>query len=139
MENIKKNWYRYVVEYVGITIGTIIMALSIDLFLEPNTIAPGGVTGLAIVIKKITGIDVAITNLSIDIPLFIFGLIVLGKAFGAKTLYGTLSLSFFIKVLPKGSLVDELLLAAVFGGVLMGIGLGIYHFVFKFSIPHYYT
>ncbi|KGG80513.1 membrane protein [Caloranaerobacter azorensis H53214] len=125
MENIKKNWYRYVVEYVGITIGTIIMALSIDLFLEPNTIAPGGVTGLAIVIKKITGIDVAITNLSIDIPLFIFGLIVLGKAFGAKTLYGTLSLSFFIKVLPKGSLVDELLLAAVFGGVLMGIGLGI--------------
>ncbi|SHH51181.1 Uncharacterized membrane-anchored protein YitT, contains DUF161 and DUF2179 domains [Caloranaerobacter azorensis DSM 13643] len=130
MENIKKNWYRYVVEYVGITIGTIIMALSLNLFLEPNTIAPGGVTGLAIVIKKIIGIDVAITNLAINVPLFIFGLIVLGKAFGAKTLYGTFALSFFIRILPSGNLVNELLLAAVFGGVLMGIGLGI---VFRFG------
>ncbi|WP_427340377.1 YitT family protein [Caloranaerobacter sp. DY30410] len=130
MEGIKKNWYRYVVEYIGITIGTIIMALSLNLFLEPNTIAPGGVTGLAIVIKKIVGIDVDITNLAINIPLFIFGLIVLGKAFGAKTLYGTLALSFFIRTLPNGNLVNELLLAAIFGGVLMGIGLGI---VFRFG------
>ncbi|WP_069648888.1 YitT family protein [Caloranaerobacter ferrireducens] len=130
MESIKKNWYRYVVEYIGITIGTIIMALSLNLFLEPNTIAPGGVTGLAIVIKKIVGIDVDITNLAINIPLFIFGLIVLGKAFGAKTLYGTFALSFFIRILPNGNLVNELLLAAIFGGVLMGIGLGI---VFRFG------
>ncbi|KPU26700.1 membrane protein [Caloranaerobacter sp. TR13] len=130
MENIKKNWYRYIVEYIGITIGTIIMALSLNLFLEPNTIAPGGVTGLAIVIKKIIGIDVDITNLIINIPLFIFGLIVLGKAFGAKTLYGTFALSFFIRILPNGNLVNELLLAAIFGGVLMGIGLGI---VFRFG------
>lgn len=130
MESIKKNWYRYVVEYIGITIGTIIMALSLNLFLEPNTIAPGGVTGLAIVIKKIAGIDVDITNLAINIPLFIFGLAALGKAFGAKTLYGTFALSFFIRILPNENLVNELLLAVVFGGVLMGIGLGI---VFRFG------
>lgn len=130
MKSIKKNWYRYLIEYIGITIGTIIMALSLNLFLEPNTIAPGGVTGLAIVIKKIFGIDVAITNLAINIPLFIFGLIALGKAFGAKTLYGTFALSFFIGILPNGNLVNELLLAAIFGGVLMGIGLGI---VFRFG------
>lgn len=130
MTEVKKNWYKYIVEYIGITIGTIIMALSLNLFLEPNTIAPGGVTGLAIVIKKITGIDVDITNLVINIPLFIFGLVALGKAFGAKTLYGTFALSFFIRILPNESLVNELLLAVVFGGVLMGIGLGI---VFRFG------
>ncbi len=65
-------------------------------FLEPNTIAPpGGVTGFAIVVKKITNIPVYLTNLAINIPLFIVGIMILGKNFGWKTLYATALLSFF--------------------------------------------
>lgn len=125
---IQKKWYRELVSYIGIAFGVFIMSLSLNIFLEPNTIAPGGVTGLAIVIKKLTGMPVYLTNLIINIPLFIMGVIVLGKAFGIKTLFATMALSLFIKILPYEFVTRDLLLSSVFGGVLMGIGLGI---VFK--------
>lgn len=132
MKTTKKKWYNIVIDYIAITIGTVIMAVAINLFLDPNTIAPGGVTGLGIVIKKVTNglIPVEATNLIVNIPLFIGGVLILGKSFGAKTLYATLTLSFFIGILPQASATTDLLLAAVFGGVLIGIGLGI---VFKFG------
>jgi uncharacterized membrane-anchored protein YitT (DUF2179 family) len=91
-------------------------------------IAPGGVTGFAIVFKKITNIPIYITNLAINIPLFIIGIIVLGKNFGWKTLYCTLLLSFFLKIMPSKAVTEDLLLASIFGGVITGVGLGI---VFK--------
>jgi len=130
LDKIKKYWYRHFIEYVGVTIGTLIMAIAINIFLEPNTIAPGGVTGLGIVLQKLTNgfITVWATNLVVNIPLFIAGVMILGKSFGAKTLYGTLILSFFIAIIPDIGATQDLLLSAVFGGVILGIGLGI---VFK--------
>ncbi|MCT4619248.1 MAG: YitT family protein [Marinisporobacter sp.] len=120
-------------DYLLITIGTLIMAFAIVFFLGPNMIAPGGVTGLAIVIKKIVGIPIDITNLVINIPLFIIGLMILGKKFGAKTAYGTLTLSFFIRIIitilgENIAGTNDLLLASLYGGVMVGIGIG---FVFK--------
>ncbi len=130
MERIKKYWYSHIIEYIGVTLGTFIMAFAINFFLEPNTIAPGGVTGLGIVLQKITNglITVWATNLVVNIPLFIVGVMVLGKSFGAKTLYGTLVLSFFLWLIPSTNATHDLLLASVFGGVILGVGLGI---VFK--------
>ena len=120
-----EKWYKKFISYSGITIGVAIMAVSLNFFLEPNTIAPGGVTGLAIVIKKITGAPVYITNLVINIPLFILGMLMLGGIFGAKTLFATIGLSFFLKIVPYKVVTTDLLLSSIFGGVLMGIGLGI--------------
>lgn len=130
MEKVKKYWYRYFIEYAGVTLGTLIMAMAINLFLGPNTIAPGGVTGIGIVLQKLTNglITVWATNLIVNIPLFIAGVMLLGKSFGAKTLYGTLTLSFFLMIIPEMGATDDLLLSSVFGGVILGIGLGI---VFK--------
>ena len=127
---VQEKWYKTVISYAGIALGVFFMAVSLNFFLEPNTIAPGGVTGLAIIIKKITGVPVYITNLVINIPLFIIGILTLGKAFGAKTLYATVALSFFLKIVPYEVVTHDLLLASLFGGVLSGIGLGI---VFKFG------
>ncbi|WP_432665984.1 YitT family protein [Wukongibacter baidiensis] len=129
----KEKWFKVFLDYIGITLGTFLMALSLLMFLEPNTIAPGGVTGLAIVIQKVSGIPMDVTNLAINIPLFIIGLMVLGKAFGAKTAYGTASLSIFIRILivifgNNINATGDLLLASIFGGVAVGIGIGI---VFK--------
>lgn len=120
-------------DYLSITFGTFLMAASLVLFLEPNTIAPGGVTGLAIVIQKVSGIPIDVTNLVINIPLFIIGVITLGAAFGVKTVYGTFMLSFFIRILiiflgQNINVTQDLLLASIYGGVLMGIGIG---FVFR--------
>ena len=126
----RKNnkWYTNVISYIGIALGVFMMAVSLNFFLEPNTIAPGGVTGLAIVIKSIAGIPVYLTNLLINIPLFIIGVITLGKAFGVKTLFATVVLSFFMKIVPHEVVTQDLLLSSVFGGVLLGLGLGV---VFK--------
>ncbi|NLM03429.1 MAG: YitT family protein [Clostridiales bacterium] len=125
----KKEFYNVIIEYVGITIGCAMVAFSLNFFLEPHTIAPGGVTGLAIVIQKTIGIPIDLTNLIINIPLFILGLVVLGRTFGAKTAYATVMLSAFIRlfIILYSNLIitNDLLLSSIYGGVIMGVGLGI--------------
>lgn len=117
-------------EYAGMALGSALMAFALHFFLEPNTIAPGGVTGLAVVIQRMTGIPMDLTNLVINIPLFIAGIYVLGKAFGTKTAYATLMLSLFLRLFiivfgSRFTLTTDILLAAVYGGVSMGVGLGL--------------
>ncbi len=117
-------------EAIIINVGIILIALGLIWFLEPNTIAPGGVTGLAIVIERLMGIPIYLTNLMINIPLFIIGIFILGKSAGAKTAYGTLGLSFFLVVLDKIEFTNvpataDPLLASIFGGVIVGIGIGL--------------
>lgn len=124
----KGKGLKTLVTLVGIALGVFLLAIGLVLFLEPNTIAPGGVTGFAIVFKKVTGIPVYITNLAINIPLFIIGVIILGRNFGWKTLYATTLLSLFLKVIPAQAVTEDLLLSSIFGGLVTGIGLGI---VFK--------
>lgn len=116
--------------YILLAIGVLIMAISLQYFLEPNTIAPGGVTGFAVVINKLLNIPIYVTNLAINIPLFLIGLKTLGKSTAIKTVYSTLLLSFFLKILPPNILTRDIFLSTIFGGVLMGLGLGL---VFKFG------
>ncbi|WP_313756125.1 YitT family protein [Tissierella sp.] len=125
-----EKWYKTVYSYILISVGVFLMSIALDYFLAPNTIAPGGVTGFAVVIEKIVKVPIYITNLAINIPLFIFGAKILGKGTAIKTLYATILLSFFLKILPPIVLTHDLLLSAIFGGVLCGIGLGL---VFKFG------
>lgn len=117
-------------EALLINIGIILIALGLIWFLEPNTIAPGGVTGLAIVIERMIGVPIYLTNLMINIPLFIIGIMVLGKGTGLKTAYGTLGLSFFLVAFEKVEFTHvpataDPLLASIFGGVVVGIGIGL--------------
>lgn len=120
---------KKVIDYVSITAGTALLALSIYLFLSPNIIAPGGVTGLAVVIKKVFGYKIFITNLVMNIPLFLIGVFILGRDSGAKTAFGTLSLSFFLLYFetnfPGVFATNDILLASIFGGVLSGVGIGL--------------
>ena len=125
-----EKWYKFLFSYLVITIGVFIMAIGLNYFLAPNTIAPGGVTGFAIVFQKISKVPIYITNLVINIPLFILGAKALGKSSAIKTLYATLLLSLFLKFFPPIVLTHDLLLSSIFGGVLSGIGLGL---VFKFD------
>jgi len=125
----KNKRYSKFVEYIGITVGCALMGLGLVLFLQPNTIAPGGVTGLAIVIQTLTGVPIDITNLVINIPLFIAGILLLGGAFGMKTAYATIMLSVFIRIFNIFGngyiLTNDLLLSAIYGGVIMGTGIGL--------------
>lgn len=115
-----------VMNVIQLIVGSFVMAISFNLFLLPNAIASGGVSGISILIQRIWGIEPAITQWVINIPLFLVGLWLLGKRFALKTAFGTAILPLFI-LLTSGwdSPTDNPLLAAIYGGIGVGIGLGL--------------
>lgn len=113
-------------DYFAITIGSIITAIAYNWFIIPNNIAPGGVSGMATVVHQLIPIlPVGTLIIIINVPLFLVSWKELGLGFGLKSLVGTVVLSLVIDFLPIPAFIDDKLLASVFGGVLLGIGLGI--------------
>ena len=118
-------------EYVLITIGITLLALSIECFLAPNKIAAGGITGIAIIINNFSpNISIGILMLIMNIVLFIVAFIFIGSKFGAKTIYSSLSLSAIIWIMEKFYpnqfvITNNLFLASIFGTLISGIGMGI--------------
>lgn len=124
-----------------ITIGAFILAIGFVLFINPYNIVPGGVYGIAIVVHYLTqgvfsfwpeGIPVGFFGLILNIPLTILGIKVLGPRFGIKTVIGFILTSvfmdfgtYFIGENDPLGLKDEILLSCLFGGVLIGFGLGL--------------
>ncbi|SFR65065.1 YitT family protein [Anaeromicropila populeti] len=115
-----------------IIIGTFLMGATVNIIYEPMNMVPGGVSGLAIVIKQISegilpgGVPVWLTTAVINVPLFLFAYKIKGKKFFAKTLFATVSYTFALAVVPSYSIESmDNLLAALFGGVLSGTGLGL--------------
>ena len=127
--NIKNNWKEIIFEYFMIAIGSIIMSISLVLFLGPAKIAPGGASGLAIIVYNILDIPMGITMLILNIPLFLFGLKILGPKFGPRTFFSFTIVSIATDIMDKymnlKPATEEPLLAAIFGGVVIGMGLGI--------------
>ncbi|MCF7934537.1 MAG: YitT family protein [Spirochaetia bacterium] len=126
--------YRKIEEYLLITIGSAVTALALVLFLTPAKIAAGGVSGLAIILYHWYGWDPGLVIFILSIPIFVLGVKVFGGRFGLKSLYGTFALSLSVTLfgillgydglLSTGDRTD-LLLAALFGGLLSGIGVGV--------------
>ena len=121
------KWVRYVLEYLGVFVGVILTALSLVLFLVPNQIAAGGVSGLATVVFHTVGFPVGLTMLAINIPLFIFGTKELGLKIGIKTLFSIITMALTIDYLRPivTPVTADPFLAALYGGILGGIGIGI--------------
>lgn len=129
MSQIKSPILRFVYQYALITIGAFIYAVAISLFLDPNKLAPGGVSGLAIIINHYTSFSTGMMTLIINIPLMILGIWKFGLKFFVSTIVATTLGSIFIDVLaPIGAIADDRILCAVVGGALIGISLG---FIFK--------
>ncbi len=115
-----------------IFIGAVIMGLSYSLFIIPFHIVPGGVSGVAIILNYLLKTPVGITSIILNIPIFYMGVKILGRGVGIRTLVGMgasyLTIDFFYEILKIRNATDNELLAAIYGGVLLGLGLG---FVFK--------
>jgi len=111
--------------YISLTLGCLIMALGMNLFLIPNKIVAGGLSGIGTVLFHLFNIPVGMSVLVMNIPLFLTAWWLLGKSFGVKTFYATLMLSLFIDGTAFMSvLTDDLLLSSLMGGGLVGLGLG---------------
>lgn len=123
----KKN-KDILIQYIGLIIACMIMAVGLNMFLVPKTIAPGGLSGLSVVISKLTGFPVSNILFTISTPLLLFSVKILGKKDAIKTFIGMAILILSLKVtepLSTISLTDNTLLAAISGSILVGLSLGI--------------
>ena len=113
-------------EYVKITAGAVMMGIALSVFLVPFKIAPGGISGLATVIHYLSGIRVSILIPLINIPIFILGIMRLHSGFLLRSVYGTAVLSVAAEAAEGlAAPTSDPLLACVFGGGLMGVGISV--------------
>lgn len=136
MDSIKKQLsgksaLSIVVKYLIIVVGSLIFAASFQFFLYPNSIVSGGVTGIAQIINRLTGLPVGVLSIVMNVPLFIiawrhFGLDFIVSSFVAMTLF-----SVFVDVFAvlNIAVTDDAMLASIIGGVIKGIGLGMIYYV----------
>ncbi len=122
-QNLLKN--EHLASTVQIVLGCALGALAYPLFLVPNHIAPGGLTGLATVLNYLFHWPVGTTSLLMNIPLFIIGYRAMGRVFVIRSLVATVLFSVLIDLIPLPPMTQQPLLGAVFGGVLLGAGLGL--------------
>lgn len=113
------NWFTML-------LGTAIMAVAIKMVFDPVNLVTGGVSGVGIIVKELSGIPLWLTNTMLNIPLFLAAFFVKGWKFIRRTVVATVGLSFFLYVLPDINLgMDDIFLSALFGGVISGVGTGL--------------
>jgi uncharacterized membrane-anchored protein YitT (DUF2179 family) len=121
---------KWLINYSLILVGSFILASGFVLFITPYKIVPGGVYGIAIIIHYILGTPVGLTALTMDIPLTLIGIRVLGPRFGYKNIVGFVLTAFFVDGITylygnDPLVANEPLLSSIFGGVFLGLGLGL--------------
>ena len=124
----KNNFNSFIIEALGMIIGCILASIGLNMFFSPHTIAPGGLSGLSVVLSKISGLSVSMIMLMLGIPLVFFSIKILGKKDAVKTLIGMFLLSFCINLtspLSQVTVTNDVLLAAITGAIILGLGLGI--------------
>jgi len=146
----KNNLVFMLKDISGILFGSAIGGLGLSFFLIPFKVSPGGAAGISQIFYYLFNIPAGVMMLMINIPLFVTGVLIFGKMFGIKTLWGILSLSFFTDFFASSrftgslflkdfifrinaqsvSFTDQVFLAVVAGGLLLGVGVG---FVIKFN------
>ena len=128
-DEVMKRTFQYrkilIPAYGQIILGCIIGAAAYPTFLIPNRIAPGGLTGIATILNHLFHIPVGTASLMLNIPLFLIGYRTMGKIFAFRSLVATLLFSALIDLLPLPVISEDPLLGTLFGGVLLGIGLGL--------------
>ena len=128
MYNVYKMKFSY---FLLIIVGTAGVAFAVQCMYDPCGLVTGGFSGIAIIIKSLTehiipgGVPLWLTNLLLNIPVFIVAYIKMGKRFIGRTLFGTVMLSVWLYILPVIDLAQgDMLLVALFGGIFSGAGMG---------------
>lgn len=113
------------IAYVQIVLGCMIGGAAYPLFLVPNNIAPGGLTGVATILNYLFHTPVGMTSMLMNIPLFIIGYKAMGRVFVWRSLVATVLFSFAIDLIQVPAMTVDPLLGTLYGGLLLGVGLGL--------------
>lgn len=113
---------KLLTEIIGTIIGSFIMAVGVSLFLLPNQLSSGGISGIATITYYLLNIPMGTMIILINVPLFVIAIYKIGKSFFVKSLIGTVSLSIFIDFLDKlEPLTEDRFLACIYGGIVIGL------------------
>lgn len=121
MNNRGKGW----LQWASLAAGIVLTAVPFPLFFIPNDIAPGGITGIGTLLHSLTGFPVGMMSVLLNIPLFLISWKRMGTGFAVKSLLSMIAMSAIIDYLPIGAVTSDPVLASVFGGVIMGAGIGL--------------
>ena len=122
----KRKISLYLRKYLYLFIGAIITAVGLEIFLIPNNIIDGGVVGIAIMLSAVTGLPFGMFLIVINLPFLFLGYKYIGKHFAIATTFSVICLSFWSNIfLPVLPVTNDFFLAAVFGGIITGAGVGI--------------
>jgi uncharacterized membrane-anchored protein YitT (DUF2179 family) len=124
----KNDIIQTIIDYIVIAIGAFIFSFGIAMFTSPNNIAPGGVSGIGTMLNHLFNIPIGSVIIAVNIPLFIFSFKKFGRSFFKISLFATFLTSSLIDILPfilEKHYIYSPLLASIFGGVSIGVGVGI--------------
>ena len=122
----KKNWKFYLKKYVMLFAGAVIAAIGLEIFLIPNNIIDGGVVGISIMCTAITGVPFGVFLVLLNLPFLYLGYKYIGKNFAFATLFSICLLSVWSSFFePVAQITDDFFLAAIFGGIIDGLGVGL--------------
>lgn len=117
---------KIVRNYAMITVMAFLNAMAISLFIDPHNLAPGGVTGIAVIISRISSVETGTLIFALNVPILLFAIWQFGLHFAISTIYATVLISTFTNLLaPFGPATDDILLAVLAGGVLYAISIGL--------------
>ncbi len=124
-----KNWKKNVSTVTGVVLGNLVLAFTVAAFIVPNGIIMGGATGIGLAISHYLPVSLSVIILALNAVLFLLGAFVLGKKFAVATIASTFIYPVFLSVMQKipgiGSLTDNIMLSALYAGVLVGVGIGL--------------
>ncbi len=117
---------REIQRYLFLFIGSILAAVGLEMFLIPNNITDGGIVGISIITSYLTDLPLSLFIIVLNIPFLFLGYKQIGKTFVFSSIFSIASLSFWVSVFhPIPGLTNDILLACVFGGIILGVGVGI--------------
>lgn len=128
MDGNMKDYGKKIYEYGVLTVSSVIYAMGIALFLDPNHLAPGGVTGIGIILGQFIPLETGTIIFLINVPLIILGYLKLGRKLIVRTFYCVALTSVLIDAISAGygqAVTDDLLISAIAGSGLVGISIGI--------------
>lgn len=125
----KKSIKRQILDYVCITVASFVYAVGVALFIDPSNLAPGGLTGIAIIVSRLSGVETGTLIFVLNVPIVLVGFWKFGWKFMFSTFYCVILTSVFTNLLaPFGAATEDVLLSAIAGGALVATSIGV---VFK--------
>jgi len=123
--NFKKEGCQLLKDYALLVLGTFLSGAAFDWFFLPYSLAPGGVTGISTVLAHFLPLTVGTLSFVINVPLFLLGWKTVGWRFALRSFIAMSLMSFFIDLVPPQDVSGNVMLASLFGGAMLGIGLGL--------------